>query len=144
MARNTLKLDTSAFERLLIDIEALGGNVKEVSGRALRKAALQIQNDTVLAVSKPKLPAQGKYSDGYTAESVVHFAKVEWDGNVGWIPVGFDFSKPGSGGYLISGTPRMNPDVELRKMYKNKRYMSEIQKIMQNEVWDELKKLWGV
>ena len=144
MAKNILKLETGWLDNLLIQVDSLGGNVKDVSGRALRKAALQVQTDTVLATAKPKLPASGEYSKGYTSESIIHFPKVEWDGNVGSVNIGFDFAKPGAGGYLISGTPRMNPDVELRKMYKGKRYMGEINKIMQNEVYDELMKLWGV
>ena len=144
MARNTLKLDTSGLERLLIEIDSLGGNVKKSSELALKKAGVQIMNDTILATAKPKLPAKGEYSKGYTTESIVHWPRVEWDGDTAWIPVGFDFSQPGSGGYLIDGTPRMNPDVELRKMYKGKRYMAEIQKLMQNIIWEDLKKLWGV
>ena len=144
MARNTLKLDTSGIEKLLIDLDELGGNVKKASELALKKAGVQIMNDTILAVSKPNLPAQGQYSDGYTTESIVHFPKVQWDGNTAWIPVGFDFSKPGSGGFLIDGTPRMNPDTKLRQMYKGKRYMAALQKIMQDVIWDELRKKWGV
>ena len=53
--------------------------------------------------------------------------KVEWSGMMGEIGVGFDFSKPGAGGYLITGTPRMKPDRELNKIYKGKRYMKQIE-----------------
>lgn len=144
MARNTLKLDTSGLEKLLTELDSLGGNVKQTAELALKKAGVQIMNETILAVSKPKLPAQGKFSYGDTSESIIHHPKVEWEGNVASIPVGFDFSKPGSGGYLIEGTPRMPPATELRQIYKGKRYMAEIQKMMQNIVWEELKKEWGV
>lgn len=143
---NQVTLDTKAFERLLIDIEKLGGNVQKVTETALRKAASQIQADTVLATANPKLPAQGDYALGLTTESIIHWPRVEWDGQTAWIPVGFDFSKPGAAGYLIKGTPRMAPAQELRKMYfrinSGNRYMSEISKEMQNFVWDELTKLW--
>ena len=144
MARNTLKLDITGIERLLTELDSLGGNVKKTAELALKKAGVQIMNDTVLAVSTPNLPAQGEFSHGYTSESIVHWPKVEWDGNIAWIPVGFDFAKPGAGGFLIDGTPRMNPDTKLRQMYKGKRYMGEIQKMMQDVVWEELKKEWGV
>ena len=144
MARNTLKLDTSGIERLLIELDSLGGNVKQASELALKEAAVQIQNDTVLATSPPKLPAGGQYSKGYTDASIIHFPKVEWDGNTAWVGVGFDFAKPGSGGYLIEGTPRMQPDKDLREKYKGKRYMSTIQKQMQEKIWEKLKEKWGV
>lgn len=144
MARNTLKLDISGIERLLTELDSLGGNVKKTAELALKKAGVQIMNDTILAVSKPNLPAQGEFSRNYTSESIVHHPKVEWSGNVAWIPVGFDFSKPGAGGFLIDGTPRMNPAAKLRQIYKGTRYMTEIQKMMQDIVWDELKKEWGV
>ena len=139
---NTLKLDTSGFERLLMDIDELGGNVRKVTESALKQAGVQIMNETILAVAKPNLPAKGRYSLGDTSASIIHWPKVEWDGNTAWIPVGFDFSKPGAGGYLIEGTPRMSPDIPLRKLYKGKKFMAEIQKMMQNIVWDELQKLW--
>ena len=144
MARNTLKLDTTSIEKLLIDLDSLGGNVKQTAELALKKAGVQIMNDTILAVQKPNLPRQGEFSHNYTRESIIHWPKVEWDGNIAWIPVGFDFSKVGAGGFLIEGTPRMNPATKLRQIYKGKRYMGEIQKMMQDVVWESLKKEWGV
>ena len=50
--------------------------------------------------------------------------------------VGFDYAKKGAGGFLISGTPRMRPDYELRKMYKQKTYMRKIQQDMIDVVED--------
>lgn len=143
MARNTLRLDMSGFEGLLTELDKVGGDVRRTSELALKKAAVQIMNDTIIAADKPNLPAQGKYSRGDTTASIIHWPKVEWDGTIAWVPVGFDFSKLGSGGFLIAGTPRMEPDVALRKMYKGKKYMSEVSKMMQDVVWTELLKQWG-
>lgn len=132
MARNTLKLNTSGFEPLLKKLDGLGGDVRQAVDEALTKASAKIAQDTVTAMAPANLPARGKYSQGDTKQSIIQDAQITWDGLVASVPVGFDFSKPGAGGYLITGTPKMQPDKELHKMYKQKKYMSEIQ----NEISD--------
>lgn len=136
MARNTLKLDTTGFESMLRKLDALGGNVREAVQEALTKAGETISSDTVSALDAANLPAGGHYSDGNTRESVIRDAQVRWEGLTGYIPVGFDFSKPGAGGFLITGTPRMRPDAQLQKMYKQKKYMNQIQKDISNIILD--------
>jgi hypothetical protein len=128
--RNTLRLDTSGFVRILQELDDLGGDVKQVTEDALRPAAEKIVHDTKAAMAHANLPAGGKYSDGTTEESIVTGKQVEWEGLVASVPVGFDFSKPGAGGYLITGTPRMSPDRQLNRMYKQRAYMNRIQKEM--------------
>lgn len=141
--RNTLRLDTSGFERMLAELDAMGGNVQKVTEQALEKASAKISQDTLAAMAKPNLPRQGKYSTGTTLDSVIREARVEWEGLVGAVPVGFDFSKPGAGGYLISGTPRMRPNKALNAMYKRKKYMNEIQTEISNVIFDAMQKEWN-
>lgn len=136
MARNTLKLDTSGFEDMLLKLEHLGGDVRKAVTDALEQSAETIELDTKDAIQAANLPAQGKYSRGDTADSVIQGAQVTWDGNIAWVPIGFDFSKPGAGGYLITGTPRMRPDYALLKMYKRKKYMQQIQNDMGEVIMD--------
>lgn len=138
MARNTLRLDTKGFERMLQDLDAAGGDITRAIDEAFSKASAKITQDTKAAMAKPNLPAGGKYSDGTTMQSIVQDARVEWEGFVASIPIGFDFSKPGAGGFLITGTPRMQPDKELHKMYKQKKYMNEIQKEMSDVIMNHL------
>lgn len=134
MARNTLKLDTSGFERLLAQLQDAGGDAQLAATQALEKAGRKISGDTLDAINDANLPAGGKYSTGETRESVVTNARVTWSGSVAEIPVGFDFSKPGAGGFLITGTPKMKPDKALNRMYKQKRYMRDIQDDMYHTV----------
>lgn len=134
MANNIMHMDTSGLENLLRELDKLGGDVRNIAERSLKKAAVQIMNDTLSATMDAHLPAHGKYSQGQTMASVIHFPKVVWEGNTAYVPIGFDFGKPGAGGFLISGTPRMAPDKELNRMYKKQKYMSEIQKMMGDEV----------
>ena len=138
MARNTLRLDTSGFERMLRDLDEAGGDVVKAVDEAFATASEKITADTKTALARANLPAQGKFSKGDTMQSIVQDAKTEWEGFVASIPVGFDFSKPGAGGYLITGTPRMQPDKALHKMYKQKKYMNEIQKNMSDVIFRRL------
>jgi hypothetical protein len=136
--RNTLKLDLKGFDELIYKLDKLGGDVKKITEDALDRAGETIGRDTVDAVQKSNLPAGGKYSKGDTEGSIVKNPKTEWEGMIASIGVGFDYSKPGAGGFLITGTPRMAPDNALKKIYKQKRYMSEIQKDMREIFNDEI------
>lgn len=141
--RNTLKLDTSGLYDILAQVEALGGNVERVVENVLKDAVGQITNDTLAATIKPNFPARGVYSHGWTRDEIVQETEVHWEGRKAWMPVGFDFSKPGSGGYLITGTPKMQPVTELNKIYKQKRYMSVLQKQMLDHCYSILVNMWG-
>lgn len=132
MARNILRLNTKGFEEMLKKLDGLGGNVQKAVDESLTKAATKISQDTKEAMSPANLPARGKYSDGATMQSIIQDAQVSWEGLVASVPVGFDFSEPGAGGFLITGTPRMQPNKALHKMYKQRKYMNEIQ----NEIGD--------
>ena len=66
--------------------------------------------------------------------------KVEWSGTVAEVGVGFDYSMPGAGGFLITGTPKMQPNRELNRIYKQKKYMRQIQSDMEAVVADEINK----
>ena len=145
MARKTLRLDTSGLEGLLRKVEEVGGNVEQATEKALRRGALEVQDLTISAVASGNLPRGGKYSSGDTARSIIHFPSVEWEGSVASIPVGFDFSKPGAGGFLISGRrqpTRMAPDKALRELYKGKTKMNQIQDIMFEDIMKQLEEAW--
>lgn len=128
--RNNARLDTSGFETYIRDLARLGADVQGYVTTVLSQAAEKVNNDTRAALSPQFMPAGGKYSHGKTKESIVTDTTVTWSGGVGSVPIGFDFSKPGAGGYLITGTPRMRPNPELNKIYKQKKYMNAIQKEM--------------
>lgn len=138
MARNTLKLELSGFNEMLTRLDKLGGDIKEVVEDALGQAAETVEWDTKDALADANLPAGGDYSDGDTMESVVSDARVDWSGTTASIGVGFDYGKPGAGGFLITGTPKMDPDYELQKIYKRKKYMQQIQEDMREIVADEI------
>lgn len=135
MPRNTLKFETPSLERMIKRLEELGGDVKKATADALQQAAGKIRDDTLDALNPANLPAHGQYSTGATRKSVVEVEPVKWEGTVASVPVGFAFSKLGAGGYLISGTPKMRPDLALHKMYKQKKYMESVQDDMASVVF---------
>lgn len=137
-AKNMFTLDTAPLEGLVQKILDLDGDAREAVESALEQAAETISDDTLDAVAPGNLPAQGRYSTGATEASVLRDQKVRWTGTNAWIPVGFDFTMPGAGGYLITGTPKMAPVAQLRKMYKQKRYMADIQKDVTDVLEDAL------
>ena len=138
MGRNILKLDTSSFDDFAEKLDSLGADLKPIFTDALTQAAETIRDDTLEAVKDQYLPAHGEYSTGDTKRSIIRNPRVEWNGMIGEIGVGFDFSKPGAGGFLITGTPRMQPDKELNRIYKGKRYMRQIQEDMSDIFQDAI------
>lgn len=141
MARNTLKLNVTGFKNKVKAFAHAGGNAQKLVEDVLRDSSERILIDTKLALSNSYLPAGGRYWTGTTSKSVVENAEVSWKGLVAEVPVGFDFSEPGAGGYLISGTPRMQPDQMLNKIYKQRKYMNQMQKDMADKVLDEIVKI---
>lgn len=143
MARNTLKLDIKGFENLLTKLDGLNGDVNKVVTKALEEAGQKIGEDTHRAMAANNLPAGGRYSTGRTEASIVDKPEVEWSGTKASIDVGFDFGKPGAGGFLITGTPKMKPNKELNQIYKGKKYMKEIQEQMGEIVNEAISKAMG-
>lgn len=145
MAKNQMTLDTSGLEAALSRLLATVGpeRARQVVEENLEKVGERISNDTIEAVQAGNLPAGGVYSTGDTEAAVVKNPQVTWDGGVASIPVGFDFNKPGAGGWLISGTPKMRPDAALRKIYKGKKYMEDRKAEIAEAVWNEILKEEG-
>lgn len=140
--RNTLRLDLSGFEEMVTKLEALNGNVQKAVTDALQQAAETVHDDTVDAMRKQNLPHKGIYSTGRTALTIVQ-ASVEWSGTIGVAPVGFDYGEKGAGGYLISGTPRMQPNRALEQIYTRKKYMKQLQEDMQEVISDYINEAMG-
>lgn len=143
MGKNLLKLDVSGFEEYIQKLEKLEADVKPIVEDALNQAGETITDDTFDAVSDSNLPRGGEYSTGKTRESIIKNPRVKWSGTTAEIGVGFDFNKPGAGGYLITGTPRMAPDKALNKIYKSKKYMKDVQKDMIDIFQDEISRRMG-
>ena len=109
----------------------------------MEEAAKQVQEDTADAVESANLPAGGQYSDGETRASIVRDVTPKWSGSIGEVHLGFDKSKPGAGGFLITGTPKMAPDAALAEMYSGKKYQRQINKMIEEHLQKALDELGG-
>lgn len=141
--KNYIAVDFSAFAEYAEKLDRLGADLKDVIGDAMEEAAKQVQEDTADAVESANLPAGGQYSDGETRASIVRDVTPKWSGSVGEVHLGFDKSKPGAGGFLITGTPKMAPDAALAEMYSGRKYQRQINKKIEEHLQKALDELGG-
>lgn len=141
--KNSLNIDFSAFSEYAEKLDKMGANLKEVFSDAMEDAASDVEKDTESAMASSNLPAKGQFSTGKTKESIIKDAKVSWHGTYGEIGLGFDKSKPGAGGFLITGTPKMQPDTALQDIYSRKKYETKIRKKIREYLQDEIEQRLG-
>lgn len=141
--KSMLYIDFSNFEQYAERLDKLGANLKQIFEKAMEEAAEQVQADTVAAMADANLPAGGAYSQTETVKTIVEDPKVDWHGSVGEISLGFDKTKAGAGGFLITGTPKMKPDAALEKIYGRKTYEKQINKMIERALEQEIKKILG-
>lgn len=140
MGKNKAKLKLEGFKEMITTLDSLGGDLVGVAADALSQAGETIGWDTLEAAQNPNMPAEGKYSTGRTEQAVLTTPRVEVSGNIVEVGAGFDYTKDGAGGILITGTPRMKPNYELNKIFKGKRYMNNISKDIETVVQDEIER----
>ena len=144
MARkSSLSIDFSAFSDYADQLDQLGADLKEIFADAMEQAAETVQDDTIDAMSAVNLPAGGRYSRGDTDASIIRDAKVSWAGSVGEIGLGFDKTKPGAGGFLITGTPKMKPNNALVDIFGRRKYESQIKSDIEEVLQDEIDQRMG-
>jgi hypothetical protein len=120
--KNSLNIDFGVFSDLSEELDKLGADLKEIFTDVMQQEGETVAEDTKEAISKANLPAGGKYSQGDTEKSIVMQPTVEWSGDLGEMGLGFDKTQPGAGGFLITGTPKMQPDYALEQIYGRKSY----------------------
>lgn len=141
--KRMLDIDFSNFEEYVEKLDLLGASLKEVFSKAMEEAAEKVQQDTIAALEDVNLPASGIYSQGDTKESVIVDPKTRWEGNLGEIPLGFDKTRKGAGGFLITGTPKMKPDYALEKIYGTRRYENQLKKQIEKALQKEIDRIMG-
>lgn len=141
--KSMLSIDFSNFSDYAEKLDELGADLKKVFADAMEQAAETVQEDTLEALDSANLPADGIYSKGITKEQVIKNAKVDWSGYVGEIGLGFDKSKPGAGGFLITGTPKMQPDYKLEDIFGRKKYENQIKKDIEEVLQAEIDRIMG-
>lgn len=143
--KSMISIDYSNLEQYAERLEQLGADLQAIFTTALQKAAEKVQADTVAAMADVNLPAGGAYhgKNRDTEAAIITDTNPNWQGSVGEISLGFDKTKPGAGGFLITGTPKMRPDPALEKIYGRKTYEKQINKIIEKELQDEITRRLG-
>lgn len=136
---NMLDIDFSNFNEYAERLEQLGADLQEIFDKILLEAAETVQEETKEAMAASYMPAHGKYSRGKTESSIVE-PKVEWNGSIAEVNLGFDKSKPGAGGFLITGTPMMRPNARLSYIYASRGFENKINKEIKVNLQKEIDK----
>ena len=134
-----ISLDYHAFEDQIHVLKQLSDDYAQIVADAMEEAAKQIQDDTHKALAPANLPAKGAFSNGKTEESVVADVRPQITGTKVSVGLGFDKTMPGAGGWLITGTPKMNPDKALEKIYRGRKYEKDITKAIQEKLNEAIK-----
>ena len=141
--KNSLSIDFSNFAEYAERLDELNADLKEIFQDAMEQAAETVEWDIMDALADANLPALGKYSQGATEASVIRDAKVQWQGMRGEIPIGFDKTMPGAGGWLITGTPKMRPDYKLEDIFSRRSYEKKIMKQIEEHLQEEIDERLG-
>ena len=135
LGSGNFSIDFSNFEEIAQKLESMDMDLRDAVGEAINEVARQVQDEVREGVQPPNLPAKGDYSkDQDTEHSIIDNPQVEWSGFVGEIDLGFDKSKPGAGGFLISGTPQHDPAPILAKIFTTRKYMTDFKKRIEQEL----------
>ncbi len=107
MPKNKIGLTFSGMDELIGKLEKLNGDLTAVTTEALKVSHGLVTPNLHKAMKK-------HHRTGRTEQSIVDDAKVEWEGPVGSVQVGFDISNGGLPSiFLMYGTPRMKKDTTL-------------------------------
>lgn len=141
--KQMIYIDFRNFAEYAEKLDQLGANLKDVFSKAMEEAAEKVQEDTLVALDDANLPASGIYSRGDTVDAVIDDIHTIWQGSLGEIRLGFDKTKAGAGGFLITGTPKMRPDYALEKIYGTRRYESQLKKQIEAALQAEIDRIMG-
>ena len=138
MAKKMIRLSYKGFERLGRVLDKINKEVvKTATETALMKGAEKVQKDVKNALAPQFMPHGGMYSRNQT-EAAVIVPYPEWEGTVCSVPIGFDFTIPGHGGFLIKGTPKMRPNPMLHMIFLDPKYTKQIKEIIEESMKESI------
>jgi hypothetical protein len=145
VARKKIGLQFEGWEEYISKLDELGGStvVKKGVEEALIESKKHVNPLIEKSMVKGKLPAGGKYSQGETRDQIIVDPQTVWHGSLGEIDLGFDKTKPGAGGFLITGTPKMRPNYALEDIFSRKKYLAKITKQIREELQDAIDEYMG-
>ena len=143
--KNKMSIEFEGFDEVVTQINNLNGNLKAITNKGLQKTHEIITEKAEEATQKPNLPAKGKYSTGKTEKSLKTEAKVEWNGTVASVPVGFSISQGGLPSiFMIYGTPRYMKNQKMYNTFWSSKTHNEVIAAQEEIFFEELRKLEGL
>ncbi|MCR0569366.1 hypothetical protein MKC54_10985 [[Clostridium] innocuum] len=113
------------FSDLAEELDELTGNIKPAVNECLTETHKVITMNAEKAI-KPH------YLSGDTERSLMRNEKVQWDGNIASMNVGFNINKGGLPSvFLMYGTPRMSKDQKLFNAFRGAKTKKEIQELQE-------------
>lgn len=140
MAKNSMSLDFSDFEKLADKLEKLAGDEALSRGieAGMKAAKADMDKDIKKAMQKSNLPAKGKYSTGKSLEAMIKGCEIEWSGSTASVNAGFDRTISITPIYLMNGCPKYPPvpglKTALKLTTKHKKSMVEAAQKVVNRV----------
>lgn len=138
MARkNRVKLQFDGFAEYAEKLDKLGGDLKATTEKAL-------QNSHDYVIPKLHQDMRKHHRTGYTEDSIVDDAKVEWEGTTAIIKIGFDIRNCGLPSiFLMYGTPRMQKDQKLYDDIYGNKTKKAIKELQEKTFARAIKKVMG-
>lgn len=146
MRRNRIGIQFNGFQELAERIDELAGldGLKRAVEAGLKSSKEYVNGEISAALQKSKLPAQGKYSEGNTLNSLNKDFNVKWDGLQASVDVGLDFDKSGMTSiFLMYGTPRMKPDQDLYDAIYGNKTKNKIKRLQESAMNEVLSRVMG-
>lgn len=132
--KNKMSLDFKGFEEYYEKLDSLGGDLKEVTEKALVTAHQLITP----AIHKRM---QFHKRTGKTEDSIAEIPNVYWEGTTASIDVGFHITDGGLPSvFLMYGTPRQKPDKTLYNLIYGRVVRKEVGKRQKEIFEDAIKK----
>lgn len=134
---NKTQIEFDGFEEVIRRLSQLEGDVKKVTGEALKKSNRYVRQNIGAAMQKHNRTYE-------TIRSLVSNPEVRWAGTTGSIDVGFDLSSGGLPSiFLMYGTPRVQKDQALYNAIYGKKTRDKVKKIQETMFYDAIRKAGG-
>lgn len=132
---NKIFLEFEGFDAAIARLNKLGGNVKGISEKALKKTHSIITKKAEEAITPHNETHQ-------TEKSLRKEAEIEWVGTTASVKTGFSISEGGLASiFLMYGTPRMKKDQKMYNAFWSKSTQDEVKKAQKEIFYNEIRRL---
>ena len=128
------KLEFDGMMEMIYELESLNGDLKSTTESALKATFGAVTPGIKSAMNSSRYNFN---RTGRTKGSLVNAPKVEWQGTIGEVPIGFDIENGGLASiFLMYGTPHIAPDRNLYNSIFGAKIRKQVAEV-QREVFDK-------